>query len=238
MPLMKLSDEVLAITAVFAVLLLFSLYYYSAGRKFIDNWLLKPVFPSISRAVAGFLSFKLSGILFTGVVPLVYFLWILRLSPGRVGLIAGKTWEYWYLIFILVLITLVISFYSSKSPQIRARSPELRIRDWYPVHIILSAAIWVIYLLGYEFLFRGALWFLCADAFGFWPALIINVTLYSLVHLPQGMKMAVGTIPVGILFCLLSSLTGSFLPAFIVHSFIAVSTEIFSLYHEPDVRLH
>jgi len=184
------------------------------------------------------LSSKLSGILFTGIVPFIMFLWIFRLSPSRVGFIAGRTSTYWYLILILVLIALVISFYSSKSTQIRTRSPEMRMKDWYPRHVILSAGAWVIYLLGYEFLFRGVLWFLCVDAFGFWLALAVNVVLYSLVHLPQGIRMAIGTIPIGILFCLLSSLTGSFLPAFIIHSCIAVSTEIFSLYHEPDVRLH
>jgi len=235
---MNLSKEFLAIAAVFSVILLFLLYYYTADRKIIGKRVIRPVFPSISEPVTSFLSYKLSGILFTGVIPVILFLWILKLTPSRVGFIAGRTSSYCYLILVLLLDTLVISYYSSKSPQIRARSPELRMKDWYPRHVILSAGAWVIYLLGYEFLFRGVLWFICIDAFGFWPALAVNVVLYSLVHLPQGIRMAIGTIPVGILFCLLASLTGSFLPAFIIHSFIAVSTEIFSLYHEPEVRLH
>lgn len=235
---MNLSKEFLAFAAVISVILLFFLYYFIAERKILERRVLKPVFQSISGQSISFLSYKLSGILFTGVVPFVLFLRVLRLPPSDIGLIAGRTFKYWYLILILVLITLVVSFYSSRSEQIRARSPELRLKDWYPRHIIMSAGAWLIYLLGYEFLFRGVLWFLCADAFGFWPAMAVNVVLYSLVHLPQGVRMAAGTIPVGVIFCLLSSLTGSFIPAFIIHSFIAVSTEIFSLYHEPEVRLH
>jgi membrane protease YdiL (CAAX protease family) len=235
---MNLSKEFLAITAVISVILLFFLHYYTTERNIIGNRLLKPLFPSISESCASFLFCKLLGILFTGIVPFMIFLWILKLSPASIGFIAGRTSSYWYFILILVLIALIVSYYSSKSPQIRAWSPELRKHDWYPRHVILSAGVWVVYLLGYEFLFRGVIWFLCVDAFGFWPALAVNVVLYSAVHLPRSIWMAVGAIPVGLLFCLLSSLTGSFLPAFIIHSFIAVSTEIFSLYHEPEVRLH
>ncbi|MFZ2339254.1 MAG: CPBP family intramembrane glutamic endopeptidase [Bacteroidales bacterium] len=235
---MNLPIEALAVTAIVSVILLFFLYYYTANRKIAGTWLIRPLFPSIRNESADFLSYKLSGIIFTGVIPFILFLWVLKLSTSRIGLVAGRTSGYWYILLILILITLTVSFYSSKSQKIRARSPELRLKDWYPRHVILSAGAWVLYLLGYEFLFRGVLWFLCVEAFGFWPALAVNIVLYSLVHLPQGVQMAVGTIPVGIIFCLLSSLTGSFLPAFIIHSFIAVSTELFSLYHDPDVRLH
>lgn len=235
---MSLSLESLAVTAIVSVVLLFFLYYYTANRKIAGTWLIRPLFSSIRSEIADFLSFKLSGIIFTGVIPFILFLWVLKLSPSRIGLVPGRTSGYWYILLILIIITLTFSFYSSKSPLIRARSPELRLKDWYPKHVILSAGTWVLYLLGYEFLFRGVLWFLCAGAFGFWPALAVNLVLYSLVHLPQGVQMAVGAIPVGIIFCLLSHLTGSFLPAFIIHSFIAVSTEMFSLYNEPDVRLH
>lgn len=235
---MNLSIKSLAVTAIVSVILLFFLYYYAANRKIAGTWLIRPLFRSIRKETSDFISFKLSGIIFTGIIPLIFFLWILNLSPSRIGLVAGRTAGYWYILVILIIITLTVSFYSSKSPLIRARSPELRLKDWYPGHVVLSAAAWVLYLLGYEFLFRGVLWFLCYEAFGFWPALTINLFLYSLVHLPQGVRMAAGTIPVGVIFCLLSFLTGSFLPAFIIHSFIAVSTELFCLYHEPDVRLH
>ena len=235
---MNLSIESLAVTAIVSVILLFFLYYYTANRKIAGAWLIRPLFPSIRNETSDFISFKLSGIIFTGVIPFILFLWILNLPPSRIGFVAGRTAAYWHILLILIIITLTVSYYSSKSPKIRVRSPELRLMDWYPKHVILAAGAWVLYLLGYEFLFRGVLWFLCFEAFGFWPALAVNLVLYSLVHLPQGVQMAVGTIPVGIIFCVLSHLTGSFLPAFIIHSFIAVSTEMFSLYHEPDVRLH
>jgi membrane protein implicated in regulation of membrane protease activity len=50
--------------------------------------------------------------------------------------------------------------------------------------------------------------------------------------------MAIGALPVGIILCILSQLTGSFIPAFLIHSLIAVLTDLFSLYHNPEVHLH
>lgn len=233
-----LSAGVLSSLAILSVLLMFWLYFFTSKRKILFNYFAKPLFQSGSEESLEFISYKLTGILFTGILPFVFFVLILNLSPSRIGLVIGRTFEFWYLLIILILIAVFISFISSKARKIQQRSPELRIRDWYPRHVIISASAWLFYLLGYEFLFRGVLWFLCSEAFGFWPALFINLLLYSLVHLPQGRLMTIGTLPIGLILCLLSHLTGSFLPAFIIHSFIAVSTDLFSLFHNPEVHLH
>ena len=234
----KLTAEVLAFLAIFTTLLMFILYYYTAKQKILLDLFVKPLFPSLSGESIEFFSYKLTGILFTGIVPFIIFLLIVRVPPSRIGLVIGRTFQFWYLLIILIIVTAIVSFQLSKSRKVQERSPELKIRDWYPRHIILSVSAWLFYILGYEFLFRGVLWFLCSEAFGFWPALAINLLLYSMVHLPQGRLMAIGTLPVGIILCLLSQLTGSFIPAFLIHSLIAVFTDLFSLYHNTEVHLH
>lgn len=234
----KLKAEVLASLAIFSVLLLFCLYYYTAKRKILLKYFIRPLFPSRSAESLEFISYKMTGILFTGIIPFVVFVLIMNVSPSGTGLIIGRAFQFWYLLIILILITTIISFKSSKSRKIQEMSPELKLSDWYPRHIILSVSAWLFYILGYEFLFRGVLWFLCSEAFGFWPALFINLLLYSLAHLPQGKLVAIGTLPIGIILCLLSHLTGSFIPAFLIHSVIAVLTDLFSLYHNPEVHLH
>jgi membrane protease YdiL (CAAX protease family) len=149
---------------------------------------------------------------------------------------AGNMNRIWYLIAALMVITIVSAFFSSKSPDVQRSAPELRIRLWHTRHIVLSSLSWLIYLFGYELFFRGILWFLCFNAFGFWWALIINVALYSLVHVPKGKLVTYGAIPLGALFCTLSYYTGSFLPAFLIHSAMAISTELFSVYHNPEFQ--
>jgi membrane protease YdiL (CAAX protease family) len=234
----KLTAEVLAFLAIFTTPLMFLLYYYTGKQKILLNLFVKPLFQSRSGESIEFISYKLTGILFTGIVPFIIFLLIVKVPPSRIGLVIGRTFQFWYLLIILIIVTAIVSYQLSKSRKVQEKSPELKIRDWYPRHIILSVSAWLFYILGYEFLFRGVLWFLCSKAFGFWPALAINILLYSMVHLPQGKLMAMGTLPVGIILCLLSQLTGSFIPAFLIHSLIAVLTDLFSLYHNPEIHLH
>jgi membrane protease YdiL (CAAX protease family) len=234
----KLTAEVLAFLAIFTALLMFFLYYYTAKHKILLNLFVKPLFPSGSIETIEFISYKLTGILFTGIFPFIIFVLIINVTPSSIGLEIGRIFQFWYLLIILIIVTALLSFQLSKSRKVQEMSPELKIRNWYPRHIILSVSAWLFYILGYEFLFRGVLWFLCNEAFGFWPALCINLMLYSLVHLPQGKLIAAGTLPVGVILCLLSQLTGSFIPAFLIHSLIAVLTDLFSLYHNPGVHLN
>jgi len=238
MPDLISNTVFLAWFAIFSVSLFFMLYFFLAKRKIILKYLVQPVYPSGSQGVIEFISYKLTGILFTGVLPFLVFVMILRVPPSGIGLVTGRTFHYWYLLVILAIITAIATFKMSQSKKVQQLSPELKLIDWYPRHVILSVTAWLLYILGYEFLFRGVLWFLCSDAFGFWPALGINLLLYSLVHLPQGKQIAAGAIPVGVVLCLMSRLTGSFIPAFIIHSFIAVLTDLFSLYHNKEIRLH
>ncbi len=233
-----LKPDILALFSVFLVPVLFYIYYYTWKQKLVLKWIVRPLIPSGSEESLEFLSAKLTGIFFTGLVPFIIFVLIINISPARIGLVPGHSLSFWYLILILMLITGIISFFFSKDPKVREISPDLKIKDWYPGHLILSIVAWIVYISGYELFFRGIVWFLCIEAFGFWPALLINLLLYSLVHLPQGKSMALGAVPTGIVLCLLSNLTGSFLPAFMIHSSIAVMTQLFSLYHNPEVNLH
>jgi len=233
-----LKTEFLASLAIFSVLLFFWLYFFTAKRRLLLKYFIQPLLPSWSAGAIEFISYKLTGILFTGVLPFLVFVLILSVPLSGIGLVVGRTIHFWYLLIILIIITAIASFRMSQSIKVQQMSPELKLKDWFPRHVILSVSAWLLYILGYEFLFRGVLWFLSSEAFGFWPALIINLLLYSIVHLPQGKLIALGTIPVGTVLCLLSHLTGSFIPAFLIHSFIAVLTDLFSLYHNTEVRLH
>jgi membrane protease YdiL (CAAX protease family) len=234
----NLNAEALSSVTIFSVLLLFFLYYYTVKHTFLLNHLIRPLFPSVSGESIEFISEKLTGILFTGLIPFTVFILILNIPPSRTGLIIGRTFQLWYLVIILVLITALASFVSSKSRKVQERSPELKTEDWHPRHLLLSVSAWLCYLIGYEFFFRGVLWFICNEAFGFWPALIINLILYSLVHIPKGKLMTIGAIPFGAILCLLSQLTGSFITAFMIHSTMAIMTEISAAYNKPGIHFH
>jgi membrane protease YdiL (CAAX protease family) len=230
------QKEVLAVSAILSVILFFCLYYFLTWRK-VFNKLVRLLFPvSISAESEDFISDKLTGIVFAGVLPLIVFVIIPGIPAGEAGLTAGEIHKITYHLTGLFTITILSAFFSSKSIKVQRSSPELRIKVWHPRHIILSSLSWLIYLFGYELFFRGILWFFCFRAFGFWWSVLINVSLYSLVHVPKGRLVTYGAVPLGVLFCTLSYYTGSFLPAFMIHSAMAISTELFSVYHNPEFR--
>ena len=231
-----LHGKVLSAFTIFTILFLFYVYYDFAKRKVLLNLILRSKYPSLSRESLEFVSEKFSGILFTGITPFILFVLILKLVPSEIGFTVGQTIQLRYPIILLTTLTALVSFFSSKNPKIQERSPELRIRIWYPRHLLLTVLSWGFYIFGFEFFFRGILWFICYGVMGFWPAIAINIVLYSLVHIPKGKLMTFGAIPIGVIFCLLSHLTGSFYPAFLVHACMAIVTEIFSAYHNPEFQ--
>jgi membrane protease YdiL (CAAX protease family) len=230
------QKEVLAVSVILSVILFFGLYYFLTGQK-VFNKLVNLLFPeTVSTESKDFISDKLTGIVFTGVLPMIVFVIIPGNPASEAGLTTGEMYKITYPLIGLIAITILSAFFSSKSINVRKSAPELRVKVWHPRHIILSSLSWLIYLFGYELFFRGILWFLCFRAFGFWWSVLINVSLYSLVHVPKGRLVTYGAVPLGVLFCTLSYFTGSFLPAFMIHSAMAISTELFSVYHNPEFR--
>lgn len=226
----------LAVAAVVAVILFFFLYYFLARRRVVEN-LIKRYCPALFDAESlAFFSEKLTGIFFTGIMPWILFHVFLGVRLNTLDSFPPAGNIIWYLVTALALITAVASYKSSGSATVRERSPELRTRVWYPGHVLLAGLGWLFYIFGYEYFFRGILWFLCLDAFGFLPALAINLILYAAVHVPKGRFMTVGSVPMGIILCLLSYFTGSFHAAFLIHAVMAVTTEIASAWRNPEYQ--
>jgi uncharacterized protein len=214
-----------------ALLILFLLYYLARKHNLVSEMMLSPG----RNPVIAFFCEKLLGFALLGIVPFLTFIVFSGFLSFESVMTFGTTVQYWYVMLPLLFLVLVLTFISSRRKAMLSRYPQLRISVWYLEDILLSASGWIIYILGYEFLFRGILWIACFNAFGFWPALIINTAIYAFVHLDQGAAMSFGAIPAGIVFCLLSFFTGSFFPAFLLHSFMAVSTELFTIYYNPDI---
>ena len=103
--------------------------------------------------------------------------------------------------------------------------PQVRIPAWNRRSQILNILSWVLYLLGYEFMLRGLMFFTCLHAFGLIPAIIINSVIYSLIHIFKGKGEAFGAFFLGIVFCLLAYYTNSFLLPFILHVILAVGND-------------
>jgi membrane protease YdiL (CAAX protease family) len=157
-------------------------------------------------------------------------------NPSEVGLSFGLNRVYWYLFGIPVIIV-VLNYFFANNPAMYNRYPEMRFEEWTRARLAVIAIGWTIYLLGYEFLFRGLLFFSVYHSYGLFVSLAINVIIYSAVHFPKGKAEMTGAIPFGILLCSLALLTNSIILPFLVHLSLALSTDYFSIHYNPIMKL-
>ena len=185
------------------------------------------VFNNPDRALSLFLA-KSAGFLTFGVIPFVLFVYMAGLDPGQTGLTTGELSQHLWLTIIKVSLVVVAVYLITRIRKGLNESDQNVISPGFSSTTGVVLAGWLIYILGYEYLFRGVLWFLCFSAYGFFPALIINVLIYVIAHFGQDRKIIIGTVPFGVILCIGAHLTGSFLLPFILHGALAVSHELFA----------
>jgi len=206
----------------------FSIYIFLSRNKSLVRkiWKVKPNFDSQAKEIV---LQRLWGFIFLGVFPVIFILFFPEKSLKDFGL--GCSWQTappWWVIVILVII-LIAGFYSAKQPGNLAMYPQIRTQQWSPGLLSLSGFSWVVFLLGYEFLFRGFLLYASLAVMDVWPAIALNCALYALAHLYKGPGETFSAIPLGILLCYLTILTGNIWTAVGIHSVMALSNEWWSI---------
>lgn len=209
-------------------------YYWISGSGLIRKWL-NNRYGEREGQIRLVLLTRLLGVFLFGMIPLVIVLagyreaisWADHETPGRSLL-------FWLPFAIL---TIASAIFIARSDSNLARYPQIRSQEWNYGLLIISALSWVAYLTAYEILFRGYLLFACYNSFGFWPALMINLVIYSLAHIPKGKTETLGSIPVGLIFCIMTLWLGSIWFALLTHITMALSNEWLSLYYSPEMKL-
>ncbi len=179
---------------------------------------------------------KLTGVFFLGIVPVILFFFWKQYSMADLGLKWGDYKTSLLYIAIMGALIITMNYFASNKAARLASYPQMRLKEWTAKRVFINCFAWVFYLLAYEFLFRGVLLFTCLETFGFWPAVAINIALYSTTHIPKGSGETIGAIPYGLLLCYATVSTGSIAVAFFTHLIMALSNEIFSVYHNPEMK--
>ncbi len=193
-------------------------------------------FSNRSFSIRKILLHRLSGAVLYGLMPVLIVVLVFRSPVINYGFntdYLGKSIIWWIPLAALIV---VINYFAARKKNNLAQYPQIRVNQWDSGLIFLSALSWITYLAGYEFMFRGFLLFSCLESFGFWPAIIINISLYSLVHLPKGQRETIGSVFFGFILSYLSLRLGSFWFAFLVHITLALSNEWFSIAFHPEMN--
>ncbi len=224
-----------AVTAIVLVTAGYLAYYSIAFSGTIKNRLAGSYATDGQKTIL-FVFQKLTGFSLMGLLPAGLFFSFFTLQPRPYAFAGFSMTVPSYAVLTLVMLILATSALASRKADVYKRIPHMRLSQWGPKQVLISISGWALYLLAYEYIFRGLLLFSTAAAFGIWPAIAINLLLYSVFHIPNGKKETLAAIPFGFVLCVVSLLTGSFWMAFLLHLVLSISTEIFSIYYNPDMR--
>jgi len=180
---------------------------------------------------------RLLGFLFLGIFSAIIILILpgLSLKGCGLGFSFNRLPPWWA--YLLVPLILGIGIFSSRNPGNLATYPQIRMREWNSGILLLSALSWIVFLIGYEFLFRGFLLRASLNIMPPIPAFALNLSLYALAHVYKGPGETYGAIPVGFILCYLTLVTGNIWSAVILHSIMALSNEWFSIKAHPEMKI-
>ncbi|TVR05848.1 MAG: CPBP family intramembrane metalloprotease [Spirochaetaceae bacterium] len=112
--------------------------------------------------------------------------------------------------------------------------PQVRALRWDRARIVRNSFFWILYLVAYEFIFRGFLFFPLIPVMGLEATVAVNCALYALAHLYKGAGEAFGAFFLGILLCAIAYATGSFLVPLVVHIILALGNDYLAVAVSPE----
>jgi membrane protease YdiL (CAAX protease family) len=110
------------------------------------------------------------------------------------------------------------------------------LKEWTGREFAINCLGWIAYLIGYEFLFRGILLSACYMSFGFWPAIAVNVAIYSAIHMVNGKDQAIGAILFGTIACFFTLTKGTILIPIFMHIALSLTSDYLSIRMNPEHR--
>ena len=140
--------------------------------------------------------------------------------------------------YTLILATILIPLgaINAKGKEHLAMYPQVRMVKWNLIEYTTNLLSWGLYLLGYEFLFRGILFLGLLPFVGLYTAVFINTILYAGAHLYKGKKETLGSIPLGVILCLITAQTETIWTAFAVHWIMASNNFVWSNYYTSKTQ--
>ena len=179
---------------------------------------------------------KLMGFLFLGAIPLGVVLGVLPHTLTDYGLSFANTSTSLLWVFGLACLVVPLNVNAARRPTNLEYYPMIRATRWSPRLVLTNALATTAYLFAYELMFRGILLSVCVMMLGVWPAIAINVALYSTTHLPKGPAETIGAIPFGLLVCYITLTTGTIWVAVVIHIILSLSNDYLSVHYHPSMQ--
>ncbi|MCL2132438.1 MAG: CPBP family intramembrane metalloprotease [Lentimicrobiaceae bacterium] len=208
------------------VIAVYALYYAFAYTKMYDGIYRRFGIP-FNQTVFHATFFRLAGFFFFGIIPWILFS-VHEVEFDFLTIGKGRLADTLFWAVICSLIAVAIAYINVKKSK-KTAYPQFKIERWTAAYKGLTYTTWILYLIGYEFMFRGLLLFGIVEEFGKLPTIILNVVLYAFVHIPKGLKEVVGCLILGPILCLAALHTENIFAPIIIHISLCLSNEYFSI---------
>jgi membrane protease YdiL (CAAX protease family) len=134
-------------------------------------------------------------------------------------------------ILLLFFLTLFLSVYLSNSAIKKQLLKDKYISGYNFSNAWGYFAIRFVFLLCYEFFFRGVLLFQFLEYVSLFPAILFSTILYVVIHIFDSRKEILGAIPFGIVLCFFAYYTKSVWYCFFIHIALSAVYEISMFYY-------
>ena len=134
-------------------------------------------------------------------------------------------------LLLLFFVTLFSSAYLSRVSVKKQLSKIERASCYNLSNASVYFMIRFVFLMCYEFFFRGVLLFKFLEYNSLFLAIFYSTILYVLIHIFDPRKEIIGAIPFGIVLCLFAYYTNSLWYVFIIHMALSAVYEISLFYH-------
>lgn len=207
------TDIIYIWPAVLLVILGFTLQYY-LKRQPMDVWLKEHY-----QRIAGILVF------------ILFFTWLgTRHSDETVSLITEQfPMNLRDGIAVLTGSAVLVFAIYRLAGKTSANRPQVKYSEPTNVRLISFSIVWIVYLVLYEFYFRGVLLSLTFKEAPLAGVVIFNVALYAGVHIVKNIQQVLLSVPFGLLLVGMTYYTGHIWFALIIHLVLALGFELSAL---------
>ena len=172
-----------------------------------------PILPKFH--IDGIPDWSLKSLIYWGLIPLIFGVIVTRKSPLKLGLGLGN-YRYWIpvsLLFLAIALPIVYLSSSAGSFQTYYAAKNFNFNQYF-IEVFL-------YMLGWEFFFRGFMTLGLKDSLKE-GAILIQMIPFTLLHLGKPMAESIACIPSGLLWGYICYKGESFWPAVIMHMAVNV----------------
>lgn len=186
----------------------------------------KSAFPTLSSLAAAEYEIASAFILF-GLIPLALVIFLFRESGRDYGLRLGD-WKFGLIAIVILFPIIAGSLYlDSKSPAMQAAYPIDQGATQSVQAFLLLEAPCLLFLMAWEFIFRGFMLFGLRPRVGDWLAICIQTIPSSLWHIGLPVNVTLAAIPGGLVFGILAIRTRSIIWPTLLHYLIWVGLDLF-----------